>query len=43
MVDSCIVEPGQYRLGMRLLELGNLVKSRISVRQFALPPHAATG
>src|SRR6266513_775256 len=26
------VEPGSYRLGMRLLELGNLVKSRISVR-----------
>ena len=25
------VEPGSYRLGMRLLELGNLVKSRISV------------
>jgi DNA-binding IclR family transcriptional regulator len=27
MVDR--VEPGSYRLGMRLLELGNLVKSRI--------------
>ena len=26
------VEPGSYRLGMRLLELGNLVKSRINVR-----------
>jgi DNA-binding IclR family transcriptional regulator len=40
MVDSRIVdrvEPGLYRLGMRLLELGNLVKSRINVRQFALP------
>ena len=31
------VEPGTYRLGIRLLELGNLVKSRISVRQEALP------
>src|SRR6187431_121568 len=31
------VEPGSYRLGMRLLELGNLVKSRISVRELALP------
>ncbi|HET6492544.1 MAG TPA: IclR family transcriptional regulator [Burkholderiales bacterium] len=31
------VEPGTYRLGIRLLELGNLVKSRISVRQDALP------
>jgi IclR family transcriptional regulator, carbohydrate utilization repressor len=31
------VEPGCYRLGMRLLELGNLVKSRISVRELALP------
>ena len=31
------VEPGMYRLGFRLLELGNLVKSRISVRQEALP------
>ena len=41
------IEPGAYRLGMRLLELGNLVKSRISVRELALPPmrelHAATG
>ena len=35
MVDR--VEPGSYRLGMRLLELGNLVKSRISVRELALP------
>ena len=45
MVDR--VEPGSYRLGMRLLELGNLVKSRISVRELALPLmrelHAATG
>jgi len=31
------VEQGSYRLGMRLLELGNLVKSRISVRELALP------
>jgi DNA-binding IclR family transcriptional regulator len=31
------IEPGSYRLGMRLLELGNLVKSRISVRELALP------
>ena len=40
MVDSSLVdriEPGTYRLGIRLLELGNLVKSRISVRQEALP------
>src|SRR5256712_13479026 len=31
------VEPGSYRLGMRLLELRNLGKSRISVRQLPLP------
>jgi DNA-binding IclR family transcriptional regulator len=31
------IEPGTYRLGIRLLELGTLVKSRISVRQEALP------
>jgi len=41
------VEPGSYRLGMRLLELGNLVKSRINVRELALPVmrelHARTG
>ncbi len=41
------VEPGSYRLGMRLLELGNLVKSRISVRELALPRmrelHSHTG
>ncbi len=35
MVERC--EPGMYRLGLRLLEFGNLVKSRISVRQEALP------
>jgi DNA-binding IclR family transcriptional regulator len=29
---------GSYRLGMRLLELGNLVKERLSVRDAALPP-----
>ncbi|WP_085316225.1 IclR family transcriptional regulator [Derxia lacustris] len=31
------VEPGMYKLGMRLLELGNLVKARLSVREAALP------
>ena len=30
-------EPGSYRLGMRFLELGNIVRSRISVRDIALP------
>jgi DNA-binding IclR family transcriptional regulator len=30
-------EPGSYRLGMRLLELGNIVKSRLNVREAALP------
>ena len=29
-------EAGSYRLGMRLLELGNLVKARLSVRDAAL-------
>ena len=29
-------EPGAYRLGMRLLELGNIVKSRLNVREAAL-------
>ena len=40
MVDHHLadrVEPGTYRLGIRLVELGNLVKSRINVRQEALP------
>ena len=41
------VDQGNYRLGIRLLELGNLVKARISVREHALPfmreLHAATG
>ena len=31
-------EAGCYRLGMRLLELGNLVKGRLSVRDAALGP-----
>lgn len=31
-------EAGSYRLGMRLLELGNLVKGRLSVRDAALGP-----
>jgi DNA-binding IclR family transcriptional regulator len=31
-------EPGSYRLGMRLLELGNLVKARLNVRDAALAP-----
>jgi len=31
-------EPGAYRLGMRLLELGNLVKARLSVREAAVLP-----
>ena len=30
-------EPGAYRLGIRLLELGNIVKSRINIREIALP------
>ncbi len=41
------VEPGRYQLGMRLLELGNIVKSRLSVRDAALDPmralHKSTG
>jgi DNA-binding IclR family transcriptional regulator len=47
--DSMVerVEPGSYRLGIRLLELGNLVKGRISVREHALPYmrelHSVTG
>lgn len=31
-------EAGSYRLGMRLLELGNLVKARLNVRDAALTP-----
>ncbi len=30
--------PGSYRLGMRLLELGNLVKARLNVRDAAVGP-----
>ncbi|RCS59854.1 IclR family transcriptional regulator [Parvibium lacunae] len=40
-------DTGTYRLGMRLLELGNLVKARMNVRDIALEPmrnlHRATG
>ncbi len=50
MVNDRLVErvgQGSYRLGMRLIELGNLAKSRVSVRELALPHmhelHAATG
>lgn len=35
MVDR--PESGSYRLGLRLLELGNLVKGRLNVRDVALP------
>lgn len=31
------IEPGTYTLGMRLLELGTLVRSRIGICQKALP------
>lgn len=31
-------EAGSYRLGMRLLELGNLVKDRLNVRDVAIQP-----
>ena len=31
-------QPGTYRLGMRLLELGNLVKARLDVREAAAEP-----
>jgi DNA-binding IclR family transcriptional regulator len=31
-------QAGMYRLGMRLLELGNLVKARMSVREAAVAP-----
>lgn len=31
------VDPGTYRLGIRLLELGNLVKNRLNLREVALP------
>ncbi|MGH6647263.1 IclR family transcriptional regulator [Aquabacterium sp.] len=39
--------PGTYRLGLRLLQLGNLVKSRLNVRDLAIKPmqdlHRLTG
>jgi DNA-binding IclR family transcriptional regulator len=45
MVDR--TEPGSYQLGMRLLELGNLVKARLNVRDAAAGPmrelHRLTG
>jgi DNA-binding IclR family transcriptional regulator len=41
------IEPGTYQLGLRLLELGNLVRARLSVRDAALVPmrelHRRTG
>ena len=40
MTSAAIVERhdvGTYTLGIRLLELGNIVKSRINIRQVALP------
>lgn len=40
MVDKRLVdrvEPGAYRLGLKFLELGNLVKARINIRHLALP------
>ncbi|MFN3984014.1 MAG: IclR family transcriptional regulator [Rhodocyclaceae bacterium] len=50
MAQSGFVEKadgGTYRLGIRLLELGSLVKSRISLRETAMPfmigLHAETG
>ena len=50
MTTSGFVERGEggtYRLGIRLLELGNIVKSRISLRDTAMPfmlkLHAETG
>ncbi|HYR26540.1 MAG TPA: IclR family transcriptional regulator [Aquabacterium sp.] len=45
MVERC--GPGSYRLGMRLMELGNLVKARLDVRELAARPmqelHRLTG
>ena len=45
MVDR--TEPGLYQLGMRLLELGNLVKTRLNIRDAAATPmrelHRLTG
>src|SRR5690606_11467967 len=41
------VDSGLYQLGMRLLELGSLVKGRLNVREVALEPmralHKLTG
>lgn len=40
MTSTTLVErqdAGTYSLGIRLLELGNIVKSRINIRQLALP------
>jgi DNA-binding IclR family transcriptional regulator len=31
-------EPGSYRLGLKMLELGNLVKARLNIRDVALEP-----
>ncbi|MBU6438071.1 MAG: IclR family transcriptional regulator [Betaproteobacteria bacterium] len=31
-------DPGTYRLGMRMLEMGNLVKARLDVRESAIGP-----
>ncbi|MCU0931957.1 MAG: IclR family transcriptional regulator [Serpentinimonas sp.] len=36
--DGRYAAPGTYRLGLRLLELGNLVKARLNVRDAALLP-----
>jgi DNA-binding IclR family transcriptional regulator len=45
MVERC--GPGSYRLGLRLLELGNLVRNRLDVRELAVRPmqelHRLTG
>ncbi|NDH29665.1 MAG: IclR family transcriptional regulator, partial [Betaproteobacteria bacterium] len=41
------IDTGSYQLGMRLLELGNLVKARLSIRDAAMGPmrelHLKTG
>lgn len=40
MVDNRMAdrtEAGSYRLGLRLIELGNLVRTRLNIRQEALP------
>jgi DNA-binding IclR family transcriptional regulator len=40
MVEKGLVEklePGTYRLGLKLLQLGNLVKARLDIRREALP------